>query len=68
MDGFGDASKGECGTDGLSVGAGAYQYVEPSHIAPYLSIANHCLEGAQQDGVRDTRFDAGASRLLRRSL
>ncbi len=41
MDGFGEASKGECGTHGLPVGTGAYQYVKPSDIAPYLAIANH---------------------------
>jgi phospholipase C len=40
MDGFGLASRGACGTHGPPVGTGAYQYVEPSQIAPYFAIAH----------------------------
>jgi phospholipase C len=40
MDGFGQVSKGACGTQGPPVGKAVYQYVEPSQIAPYWAIAN----------------------------
>ena len=40
MDGFGQASKGACGTSGKPVGKAVYQYVKPTDIAPYWAIAN----------------------------
>ncbi|HEY6325718.1 MAG TPA: alkaline phosphatase family protein [Candidatus Cybelea sp.] len=40
MDGFGQVSRGACGTHGKPAGKAVYQYVEPSQIAPYWAIAN----------------------------
>ena len=60
MDGFGEASKGDCGTHGQPVGTAAYQYVKPSHIAPYLAIANHW-------GLADHMFQNPGQRQLHRA-